>query len=215
MIHRVERTQKTIAPFDYLFIKVLSIDEKTARIFNYGDEMRSSNSDIFSYMVNEKGCINFPFAGEVHVGGLTTPQAADSIRKALNDYIANTAVIVRLVECKISVLGEVNRQGEYSFSSDKLTIYEALALGGGLTRYADRNKVVLVRKVGSKIINQRLDLTSSDITNSPYYYIMPGDVLVVEPSRNISWSYQNVTYTTLLTTITTFLAIYSVFYINR
>lgn len=204
------RVQKAIMPFDNLYIKVISIDEKTNLIFNSSDAMRGSSSDytnIIGYLVSDKGNINFPFVGLINVAGLTTDQASTKIQDALNDYISNTAVVVKYLDNKISIGGEVQRQGVYSFNQEKLNIYEALTLGGGITRYGDRKNVILIRQEGDKIVHHKLNLSDSRITGKDYYYIMPNDVLIVEPLKTISSSYSNITYTTILSSITTLIAI--------
>jgi len=205
------RTQKVIMPFDRLYIKVISIDMPTNQIFNSTDEMRTASygtsSGLLGYLVDEQGNVNFPFVGNINVSSLTTAQAAEKIQKALSDYVANTSVIVKFVDNQITVMGEVNRQGVYPFIQDKLNIYEAIGLGGGLTRYGNRQNVIVVRHVNGKIMHYRLNLSDSKIASKDYYYILPNDVVIVEPLKDISTSYQNITYSTILASVSTALAI--------
>lgn len=206
------RTQKTIMPFDKLYVKVLSIDPETSQIFNATDEIRSGSygggmASIIGYLVDEKGNINFPFVGDINVGSLTTSQAAVKIQKALSDYVSNISVVVKYVDNQVTIMGEVQDQGVFGFSQDKLNIYEALGLGGGITRYGDRKNVILVRHEGEKVKHYRLNLTDSKITSKDYYYIFPNDVIIVEPLRAVSSSYSNITFTTILSSITTLIAI--------
>jgi polysaccharide biosynthesis/export protein len=204
------RTQKLIMPFDKLYIKVLSIDLQTSQIFNSTDEMRSGgygNSGILGYLVDEKGNVNFPFVGDINVGSLTTSQAALKIQKALSEYVSNTSVAVKYIDNQVTIMGEVQDQGVFGFIQDKLNIYEALSLGGGLTRYGDRRNIILIRHEGEKVMHYRLNVSDSKITTKDYYYILPNDVIVVEPLKAISSSYANITYTTILSSITTLIAI--------
>ena len=202
------RKQKLIMPFDKLYIKVLSIDEKTNQIFNTTEEMRSGVSNgILGYLVDEKGNVDFPFVGSINVMSLTTAQAAEKIQKALSDYVSQISVTVKYIDNQVTVMGEVKQQGVYNFIQDKLNIYEALGLGGGLTQYGDRKKIILVRNVGDKIMHYRLNLSDSKIANKDYYYILPNDVIIVEPMTAVSSSYQNITYTTILSSITTLIAV--------
>jgi polysaccharide export outer membrane protein len=203
------RTQKMIMPFDKLFIKVLSIDPQTSQIFNSSEEMRygSGNNGVIGYLVDESGNINFPFVGNIKVVSLTTSQAAEKIQVALTDYVTNTSIIVKYIDNQITVIGEVQRQGIYSFTQDKLNIYEAIGLGGGITRYGDRKNIILVRNQGDKIMHFRLNLSNSMIADNAAYYILPNDVIVVEPLKAVSSSYSNITFTTVLTSITTLIAV--------
>jgi polysaccharide export outer membrane protein len=202
------RTQKLIMPFDKLYIKVISIDPQTSQIFNATEEMRSGvNNGIVGYLIDEKGNVDFPFVGNINVASLTTAQAAEKIQKALSDYVPSTSVTVKYVDNQVTVLGEVKQQGVFPFIQDKLNIYEALGLGGGLTQYGDRKKIILIRNEGPKIMHYRLDLSDSKIAGKDYYYILPNDVIVVEPLKALSSSYQNITYTTILSSITTLIAV--------
>jgi polysaccharide export outer membrane protein len=202
------RTQKLIMPFDKLYIRVISIDPQTSAIFNASEEMRSgSNNGVLGYLVDETGNVNFPFAGNINVNSLTLAQASEKIEKALNDYVAKTSVSVKYIDNQITVMGEVRSQGVYQFTQDKLNIYEALGKGGGLTQYGDREKVILIRNEGGKIMHYRLNLSDSKIAYKDYYYILPNDVIIVEPLKALSSSYTNITYTTILSSITTLIAV--------
>lgn len=205
------RTQKIIKPFDKLYIRVLSIDLQTSQIFNASDEMRMGSygnmAGLIGYLVDEEGNINFPFVGKINVTSMTTAEAANKIQLALSDYVSNTSIVVKYVDNQVTVMGEVQRQGVYPFSQDKLNIYEALGLGGGLTRYGDRQKIILIRNDDGKIMHYRLNLSDSKIANKSSYYVLPNDVIVVEPLNAISTSYSNITYSTILSTISTAIAI--------
>lgn len=204
------RTQKPIVPFDKLYIKVLSINPQTSAIFSTGEEIRvgtSGASDLVGYIVDDKGNINFPFAGMINVAGLTTPQAAEKIQKALSDYVPNISVVVKYIGNQVTVMGEVTRQGVYNFSQDRISIYEAIGLGGGITRYGDRRNVILARNVGEKITHYRLNLSDSRIMSKEYYFVQPNDIIIVEPLKAVSTSYSNITYTTVLSSITTLIAV--------
>jgi len=203
------KVQKTILPFDRIYVRILSIDPQTRQIFESPEEIRYSNveSSVIGYLVDESGNINFPFVGKISIGGMTTSEAAIRIQSALNEYVPNTTIIVNFINNQVSVLGEVQRQGVFAFSQEKINIYEALALGGGLTRYGNRKKVILIRQEGENIIYHKLNLADSKITGKDYYYVLPNDVIVVEPLSSVSTSYQNITYQTILSSITTLIAV--------
>jgi polysaccharide export outer membrane protein len=205
------RMQKLIMPFDKIYIKVLSIDAATSQIFNTTEELSTASygrsSGLLGYLVDESGNVSFPFVGKINVGGLTTSQAEDKIQKALSDYVPNTSIVVKFVENQVTVMGEVQNQGVFNFTQDKLNIYEAIGLGGGITRYGDRKNVILMRHEGEKIMHYKLNLSDSKIASKDYYYILPNDVIVVEPLRTISTSYSNITYTTILQSVTTLISI--------
>lgn len=208
------REQKLIMPFDKLYIKVFSIDEKTNLLFNSNENMvSSSSSSIIGYFVDENGNINYPFTGKVNVSGLTPEQAGIKLGKALSEYVSKATVIVKFINSSVTIMGEVQRQGVYSFDQDKLNIYEALALGGGVSRFGNRKNIILIRQEGDKIMHHKLDLSDSKISGKDYYYIRTNDVIVVEPLKSSSWyNFNSSTYTTILTSFTTLLAIFVVFF---
>jgi polysaccharide export outer membrane protein len=202
------KVQKLIMPFDKLYIKVYSIDEKTRQLFNASESVSmSSSASIIGYIVDEAGDINFPFTGKINVGGLTLLQANSKIEKALNEYVSNATVNVKFIDNNVTIMGEVVRQGMYTFTQDKLNVYEALALGGGISQYGNRKNVILIRQEGDKIMHHRLDLSNSRISGKDNYYILPNDVIVVEPMKSISTSYGNNTYSLLLSTISTLITV--------
>jgi polysaccharide export outer membrane protein len=209
------RTQKIISPFDNLYIKILSIDDNTNRLFNSSEGTMSSSSNTISYVVDEKGNINFPFVGNINVGGLSISEASNKIQNALSEYVSKISVIVRFVDNKVSVLGQVENQGVYSFSQDRLNIYEALSLGGGISQYGDRKNVILMRQEGDKIMHYKLNLSDSKIAGKDYYYILPNDVIVVEPMRSISRSYNGTSFLTVIGTIASLMTVYLMFIQTR
>lgn len=206
-------THKVILPFDKIYIRVLSIDPQTRQIFDYPEDVRyaSSSNNIIGYLVDESGNIDFPFVGKIKVGSLSLSEAATKIQTSLNEYVPNTTVTVKFIDNKVSVLGEVFQQGVYNFNQDKITIYEALSLGGGITRYGNRKNVILIRQEGDKIMHHKLNLSDSKIASKDFYYVLPNDVVIVEPLKSVSTSYVNNTYTTILTSITTLVAVLLLF----
>jgi len=203
------KKQKVIEPFDYLFIKVFSIDEKTNQLFNASTNLPpSSASTLSGYLVEESGNIDFPFVGKIKVSGLTTEEASKKLEAALGEYVSNAAITISFMDNNVTLLGEVQRQGVYPFTQDKLNIYEALALGGGISQYGNRKNVILVRQEGDKIMHYRLNLSDSKIAAKDFYYIQANDVIIVEPLKSSSWfSFNSSTFTTLLVSITSIFSI--------
>ena len=179
-----------IQPGDNLYIKVVSIDEKTSALFNTSDTRSSyaMNSDagiyLNSYTVNENGNVDFPLIGSVHVKNLSVEEVKNKLQLTLDEYLKESVVIVKMVNFYVTMLGEVNRPGEYKIYQDELNIFEAISLAGDLTDFANRNEVKLIRqtKDGSKVID--IDMTQADILASDYFYMMPNDIIYVEPLRS-------------------------------
>jgi polysaccharide export outer membrane protein len=205
---------KLIMPFDYLYIRVFSIDEKTNQLFNSSTNLpASSSSTMAGYLVDGAGNINYPFVGNINLSGLTPMDAGLKLEKALTEHVGNAAVSVSFLENKVTVMGEVQRTGTYPFTQDKLNIYEALALSGGITKLGDHKKVILIRQEGDKIMHHKLDLSDSKIAGKDYYYIQSNDIIVVEPSKFSSWfTFNSSSFATILSSVTSLLALYVILF---
>ena len=153
------------------------------------------------------GILNSHLSGKISVGSLTLEQAGNKIEQALGEYVANTTI--GKIHRQLSLnSGRSATAGSLCVSHRiKLNIYEALALGGGLTRYGNRKNIILIRQEGERIMHHKLNLSDSKIASKDYYYILPNDVIVVEPLSSISSSYPNITFTTLLSAITTMIGV--------
>ncbi len=176
-----DRTEKNIQPYDYLYIKIFSLDEKTNAIFN--ERSYSVDNELISYSVDSKGDVIMPFIGEINVKDLTIIQAREKIEKSLSVYLNNISVIVRFVSNKVTVIGEVTRPGQYPFYDEKVSVFQALGFGGGASGYGDLTNVTLVREKDNVIKYYSLDLTKKNIAASEYYYLLPNDILIINPIK--------------------------------
>lgn len=186
-----------IMPKDILTVTVNTVNPEASAPFNLvvSTELNTStagrnigtNRALQSYLVDNKGTIEFPVLGTLEVGGLTKAECEKMIHDKLLRYMnetENPIVTVRMSNYKISVLGEVNRPGMFTVSNEKINIFEALAQAGDLTIYGVRDKVKLIREdaKGHKEVFT-LNLNDAEIINSPYYYLQQNDVIYVEPNK--------------------------------
>ena len=144
------------------------------------------NAKLLDYLVDNNGCIDYPGLGMLHVEGLTTRECEAMMCEELQKYLTEKPnVTVRVSNFKVSILGEVNRPGTYTIEDERITIFQALALAGDMTLFSKRNEVQLLREgADGKLGINKLDLTSADITTSPFYYMQQNDVLYVRPTKN-------------------------------
>lgn len=175
------RSEKTIQPYDYLYIKIYSLDETTASIFDSESRTGHTNVQLVSYEVSDEGYINFPFIGNIYIRDLTIEEAREKLEKELGKYLTNISVRVRYVGNKISVIGEVKNPGNYTFYDEKISVFQALGLAGDIYTYGDKSNVTLIRELDDNIYYYDLDLTSKNIAESEYYYMLPNDILIVNP----------------------------------
>lgn len=142
-----------------------------------------ANFFIDGYTVNPDGKIILPVIGEVSVKDMTTDEAQVAIQRAADKYLNKSIVIVKLTSFKVTVLGEVKNPGYYYVFNSQATLLEGLGMAGDLTSYGNRQNVKLIRQTpgGSEVV--MVDLTDADLLKSPYFFMMPGDVLYVAPLR--------------------------------
>ncbi len=208
----ITRPIKTIQPFDNLYIWVTSINERNQRIFNTSSSMSSDYINLISYTVNSDGYVDFPFTGQIYVKDMTLYQSKEQIENKISLYLNDITITVKFVNNKVSLLGEVARPGAYSFAKDQLTIFEALGLAGGATIYGKKNEIVLIREKNNKINYHYLDLTKKDIVSSDYYFIIPNDIIVIKPVRARYRTLNILNWPLVLSTITTAITLYLIFY---
>jgi polysaccharide biosynthesis/export protein len=193
-----EITQKyvpLIQPNDILSIVVGSLNAEASEVFNtanlfttasvnYSSNGGGGKTQPLGYLVDSDGSIEIPLIGKTKLGGLRTTDAADTLRAKLKHYLKEPTVIVRNLNFKVSILGEVKIPAVYVIPDEKITLPEVLSLAGDLTIYGNRSNLMIIREEGGKREYARINLTSRDIFNSPYYYIHKNDVIYVEPVKS-------------------------------
>jgi polysaccharide biosynthesis/export protein len=138
---------------------------------------------LTGYFVDQEGFIDFPSVGRVYVHQKTLGEVKKILLEKLQLFLKDPVVNVRFLNLKISVLGEVTHPGTIRLTNKRLTIFEAIGLAGDMTLYSNRSNVLLIREKNGKRTVTRINLQSSKIFVSPYYYLQQNDVLYVEPNR--------------------------------
>ena len=134
------------------------------------------------YLVNPEGFIQFPLLGNIKAAGLTKNELKSLLVQKLTDgkLLETPVVNIRIINFRVTVMGEVKNPSVVSVPSEKLSLLEALGLAGDLTVFAKRDNILLIREEdGTKVI-RRINLNSKDFLTSPYYYLKSNDVLYVE-----------------------------------
>lgn len=195
--HYLQNPDKGIAsypevytPADYLIqnsdelnIRVITLDPESKKIFNSSNSSSSntgSSKGLYTYTVYEDGTIDFPYVGTVPVSGKTTRQIKIALEDTLRSYIKDCSVEVRLVNSYFNLLTE-SKAARYKIVKEKMTIFEALAVGGDLGQFSDRKRVKILRQQqNGETSMKEFDLRSKDIIGSEFYYIQPNDIIYVK-----------------------------------
>ncbi len=191
-----KNTAYLIQSGDYLYIRIYSLDPKTSKFFQTDMPTLMNPTYLYlnSYMVDEDGYINFSFVDRMMVKGMSLDEVKKKIQKTLNEFFNETTVVVKLVNFQISVLGEVGNPGNFTIDRDQVNIFQALALAGGIKDFSNINKVTLVRQTlkGSDIYY--VDLSDKNILESDYFYLMPNDIVYVEPRKSKTYLFNSFPY---------------------
>lgn len=185
------QSQTIIRNGDALTIFVSALDREAVTPYNLptaiyaqpGSNQVQTTPMMQYYIVDTNGDVTMPVLGAVHVAGMTRTEAEEAIRQLLAKQVVNPMVQVNLINAKVSVLGEVVQPRQVAMIGDRMTILEALAAVGDLTPYGRRDNVLVTREVNGKVEMARLDLRSSDIYTSPYFYLQQNDVVYVSPNK--------------------------------
>ena len=194
---------------DRLYVYVYSLDEKIMKMYNAGgsssSQMRqqmtgggmNSSYDLYTYLVDEEGTIDFPTIGKLYVQNLTSRQVKMLLEEELSKLLqeipgySTISVEVHIVNRSFSIIGA--QSGRYPITKEKMTIFEALALAGDLGEFNSRKEVKLVRERNGVTTIKTFDARSEDIVNSEYYYIEPNDIIYIRQIPGYSFGINHVT----------------------
>jgi polysaccharide export outer membrane protein len=175
---------------DLLKITIVSLDAQAMTVLNEAGSPASSsgatsNGAISGYLVDENGTITLPLIGNIKADGLSKAQLAAAITKELIDkkIALDPIVTVRILNYKITVLGEVAHPGVIPVPNEKITLPEALGLAGDLTPYGKRDNVLLIRSAGDKLIYKRFSLNNDQMFDKDFYYLQNEDIVYVTPNN--------------------------------
>lgn len=175
---------------DILDIKITSINPETSLPYNTltltsGVVSNIELMKLQGYLVSSEGKISLPILGEIAVSGDTTSEIEKKIIAILenNGHLKNPKVSVRIINSKVTILGEVKTPGTFNYSEQSITLPQAIGYAGDVTIEANRKEVWLIREDAGKRKYHRIDLTKSDWFNSPYYNIKQNDIIYVYPNN--------------------------------
>lgn len=209
-----EKKDYRIQAQDILSIKIISINPEVNAMFSNvsigsGQSMLQNETSLYvnGYVVNDSGFVEIPTIGLVKLQSRTLQEAKEIISEQVKKYIKKATVDVKLISFKFTVLGEVNNPGMYRNYNNQLTVLEAIGKAGDITEYGDRKKVLVLRPEKDGTKSFRIDLTSKDILQSNAFYLLPNDLVYVEPIKSKLFKMNAPSYGLFLSSITTLILI--------
>ena len=195
---------------DRMYIYVYSVDENIQKMYNAGgtnaSQMRQQMSqggtygsyDLYTYLVDQEGFIDFPTIGKIQVLGNTTREVKHKLEKELSTLLHELPGGHSMISCEVNI---VNRSfsvigaqsGRYMINKEKMTIFEALAMAGDLGEFNSRKEIKLVREINGVTTVKTFDARTKDIVNSEFYYIEPNDIIYIRQIPGYSFGINHVT----------------------
>lgn len=196
----IKNSRSTLQPGDQLIITVTAKDMDVVKPFNQNYSSSSSIAQYSApssnnlpqqlpvsgptYIVDTDGNITFPQIGMVNTKEENIETMKIKLTSLISQYVKSPVVDVKLINFKVSVLGEVTRPGTYVLPDGGTTLLAALGLAGDSTPFGIRTNVLIVRNIDGQITKGRVDLSSAQFINSPYYYLKQNDIVYVQPNAN-------------------------------
>lgn len=162
---------QSLSPQEYDFLSQQGVQAQQQGV-------SGANALLIGELVDENGEIPYPVVGKIKVSGFTVFELQDKLQQLAKDYLESPVVKVRLLNYRITLLGEVNQEGTVTLTNNRVTMLEAIGQGGGLTDLADKKNMKLIRQINGKTEIVYINLLDEDFINSPYYYVHQNDVLI-------------------------------------
>jgi polysaccharide export outer membrane protein len=165
----------------------------------------ATTQNLFTYLVDEHGDVNFPILGRVHLAGLSVNEAIRLMEKMIWDTAPKAVISIQIANFKVGIIGEVKLPNIYHIKTPRFSILDLIAMAGDLTVVADRKNVWIHRDNNGEKIHVHMDLTDPAIFASPYYYLQQNDIVYVLPNeaqkRNAQFSSKDNVKITLFSAI--------------
>lgn len=183
VVHRDDRLSITVSCKQPELALPFNAQNAAVKVSSTGEISASADGADKGYRVDVDGNIDFPMLGKINVEGRTLAEVTQIIKNGIieGNYIKNPLVAVDFLNFKYTVLGAVGSNGTFTVKGDRVTLLEAIANAGDLGSNARVDKVTVIREIGNERQIFVHDLRSSDIFNSPCFYLQQNDIVYVEP----------------------------------
>jgi len=187
---QINYTENKIQINDILSVRISSLYPEAAIPYN-SKNIISPNSSLIETiklqgnLVSNNGSIILPILGEVKAIGKSTTELEADIKNTLEtlEYLKNPVVSIRVLNSKITILGEVNTPGTYNITEQNVSLLQSLGYAGDLTINGNRKDILIVREINGKQITKHIDLTKSDWFDSSFYFVKQNDVIIINPNN--------------------------------
>ena len=174
---------------DLIDVKISSLTNQSTSIFSpiamdkIGTIRDAEARKLDAYLVDSSGNIDIPYIGIIKAYGLTCTSLSDSIKNKLKEYVKNPSVRTKILNFRVSILGEVAKPGTFDVINQSISFTELISRAGDFNKNADPTKVMIIRSSNNEIETHYLDLTSYEFFTSEYYFLKQNDKIYVRPDN--------------------------------
>lgn len=209
---------------DILYVSINSMSPEVNVLFNPEKNMETngynsfekyttpSGAYLYGYEIDEDGDITLPMLGKIKVSGIPVSQVESVVRKKADEFLKDAIVKVKLLNYKVTVLGEVRNPGDYYNYNNSISVLQAIAMANGNTDYSTIKKVMVVRPLPDGNKSYLLDLTTKDMYLSDAFYLEPNDYVIVQPDKNKFWQINGQAISIYLSSISILLVTYGLLF---
>ena len=173
---------------DILDINISSLNRESTLIFSQNSNHNNWSGTLVTrkidgYLVDSAGYIELPIVGSIKASGLTCFEFSEFLKISLKEYVLNPSVRTKILNFRVSILGEVNRPGTFNVINQNISLTELISTAGGFTNNANPSKILIIRDANNEVETRYVDLTSYEFINSEYYYLKQNDEVYVKPDK--------------------------------
>jgi len=211
------RAKLKIGDIISIYVSVFSTGEvDPAKPYNI-QMQAGTQGQLIDYLIDVDGNIDYPVLGKIKLVGLTIEEAKSLFKEkfAKGELLKDPVIIMRVLNFRVTISGEVRSPGVYQVSGERVSIIEALGMAGDLTIKGRRDNVMVIRDFnGTKTITN-IDLTTKEVFNSPVYYLTQNDIVYVEPNNSAISSASGDTRIGTIISITSFILTTALIFVTR
>lgn len=217
----IQTTEYMLKTGDILYVSIKSMNPEVNVLFNPETNMEAnsyssfqkyitpSGAYLYGFEIDNDGNIKLPMLGKIQVSGISISLIESVVQKKADDFLKDAIVKVKLLNFKITVLGEIRIPGAYYNYNNSITVLEALAMANGNTDFASIKKVMIVRSVPEGRKTFILDLSSKDIYLSEAFYLQPNDYVIVQPDKYKNFQLNSQAYSLIFSSLSVLVAVLS------
>ena len=186
---KVKIPEAVITYGDLIDVNISSLNNQSTSIFSpttlgkIGTIRNAEARKLDGYLVDGMGNIDLPILGKIKALGLTCSSLSESIKLKLKEYVQNPNVRTKILNFRVSILGEVAKPGTFEVINQSISFTELISRAGDFNKNADPTKVMIIRSSDDEIETRYLDLTSHEFLNSEYYFLKQNDKIYVRPDN--------------------------------